>query len=118
MSQPELRPSVPLLRLFKARAKLGCEAALAKKLATTSAQLVRNQPGMLSFLAAGPANDFDRDFVFATIWRNADALKAFYGGDWRVSLLPPGYAELIDECSVDHYHLTEQFLASEESVIA
>ncbi len=39
MSQPELRPSVPLLRLFKARAKSGCEAALAKKLATTSAQL-------------------------------------------------------------------------------
>ncbi len=111
MSQPELRPSVPLLRLFKARAKSGCEAALAKKIATTSAQLVRNQPGMLSFLAAGPTNDVDRDFVFVTIWRDADALKALFGQDWRVSLLPPGYSELIEECSVDHYHLTEQFWA-------
>ena len=116
MLQPELHPSVPLLRLFKARARLGCEAALAKMLATTSAQLVRNQPGMLSFLAAGPANDVDRDFVFVTIWRDADVLKAFFGQDWRVSLLPPGYSELIDECSVDHYHLTEQFLASEEGM--
>lgn len=109
MSEPELRPSVPLLRIFKARAKPGCEAALAAKLATTSAQLVRDQPGLLSFLAGGPANDTDRTFVFATIWRDADALTAFFGQEWRVSLLPPGYAELIEVCSIEHYHLTVQF---------
>lgn len=113
MSQPQLRPSVPLLRIFKARAKLGCEQALARKLATTSAQLVRDQPGMLGFLAAGPADDPSRDFVFATIWRDANALKEFFGEDWHVSLLPPGYKELIEICSVEHYHLTDQFAVGE-----
>lgn len=116
MSTPEsyeLRPSVPILRIFRACANRGCEQALAGKLATTSAPLVRNQSGVLGFLASGPANDADRDFVCATIWRDADALKAFFGQKWRESLLPPGYAELIEVCSVEHYHLTQQLSASE-----
>jgi hypothetical protein len=37
-----------------------------------------------------------------------DAIRARFGHDWRSSFLPPGYAELIEECSVEHYHLTEQ----------
>ena len=108
----ELRPSVPILRIFKARARLNCEAALAEKLATTSAELVRSQPGFMGFLAAGPANDAEHEFVFATIWRDADALRAFFGDDWRASLLPPGYADLIESCSVEHYHLTAQVSVS------
>jgi quinol monooxygenase YgiN len=107
MPAPELRPMVPILRMFKARAHPGREAALAETLATTSAELVRHQSGLLSFLASGPANDAERDFVFITIWRDAAALKAFFGREWSVSLLPPGYAELIEASSVEHYHLTE-----------
>lgn len=109
LSQP--RVSVPLLRIVKARAVPGCERALAEKFATTSPQLVRDQPGLLGFLASGPANDATRDFVFATMWRDADALKACFGQEWHVSLLPPGYSELIESCSVEHYQLTEEFRA-------
>jgi hypothetical protein len=57
-------------------------------------------------LAAGPANESQGEFIFASIWTDADALKARFGPEWRVSLLPPGYAELIEECSVEHYRLT------------
>jgi hypothetical protein len=81
---------------------------LAEKLATSSVQVVRNEPGFLGFVSAGPANNSDRDFVFASMWRDADAMQARFGDDWRVSFLPPGYAELIEECSVEHYQLTEQ----------
>jgi hypothetical protein len=94
--------------LFKARARPNCESALAEKLATSSVQVVRGEPGFLGFVSAGPANDADRVFVFATMWRDVDAIKARFGRYWRDSFLPPGYAELIEECSVEHYHLTEQ----------
>ena len=104
----ELRSGVPILRLFKACARPNCESALAEKLATSSVQVVRDEAGFLGFVCAGPANNSDRDFVFASIWRDADAIKARFGDDWRVSFLPPGYAELIEECSVEHYQLTEQ----------
>jgi quinol monooxygenase YgiN len=106
----ELRPSIPIIRLFRARAKQGCEIALADKLATSSVEVVQGQPGFLGYLVAGPASEVQREFVFASIWTDADAVTARFGEEWRVSLLPPGYAELIDECSVDHYHLTGQSL--------
>jgi quinol monooxygenase YgiN len=106
----ELRPSVPIIRVFRARARQGCDRALADKLATSSIEVVQAQPGFLGHLAAGPANERQHEFIFASIWADADAVKARFGEQWRVSLLPPGYAELIEECSVDHYHLTGQSL--------
>jgi quinol monooxygenase YgiN len=106
----ELRPSVPIIRVFRARARQGCKRALADKLATSSVQVVQGQPGFLGYLVAGPANESQHEFIFASIWTDADALKARFGQEWRDSLLPPGYAELIEECSVEHYHLTEQSL--------
>src|SRR5262249_25558624 len=85
-----------------------CESALAEKLATSSIEVVQHQPGFLGYLVAGPARDPQREFIFASIWADADAVKARFGEEWRVSHLPPGYAELIEECFVDHYHLTGQ----------
>lgn len=108
----ELRPAVPIIRVFRARARPGCESALAEKLATSSIEVVQHQPGFLGYLVAGPARDHQREFIFASIWADANAIKARFGKEWRVSHLPPGYAELIEECFVDHYHLTEQSLGT------
>jgi quinol monooxygenase YgiN len=107
----ELRSSIPIIRVFRARVKPGCERALAEKLNTSSVEVVQGQPGFLGYLVAGPANERQREFIFASIWADADAIKARFGAVWRTSLLPPGYAELIENCSVDHYHLTAQSLA-------
>jgi quinol monooxygenase YgiN len=106
----ELRPSVPIIRVFKARANQGCERALADKLATSSVEVVQDQPGFLGYLVAGPANERQHEFISASIWADADAVKARFGEQWRFSPLPPGYAELIEQCSIDHYHLTGQSL--------
>jgi quinol monooxygenase YgiN len=108
----ELRPSVPIVRVFRARARRGCERALADKLATSSVEVVQGQPGFLGYLAGGQANESQREFIFASIWADAEAIKACFGKEWRVSLLPPGYTELVEECSVNHYHLTGQSLVA------
>jgi quinol monooxygenase YgiN len=104
----EIRSLMPIIRVFRARARPGCKRALADKLATSSVQVVQGQPGFLGYLVAGPANESQHEFIFASIWADADALKARFGPDWRDSLLPPGYAEVIEMCSVEHYHLTQQ----------
>jgi hypothetical protein len=83
---------------------------LANKLATSSVEVVQGQPGFLGYLVAGPASEGQHEFIFTSIWADADAVKVRFGEQWRVSLLPPGYAELIEECFVDHYHLTGQSL--------
>lgn len=96
-------------RLFRARAYPGKEAALAEKLRSTSGRLVREQAAFLGLVAAGPLEPGARDFVFATLWRDFAGLEAMFGAHWREPLLPAGYAELIEWCSVEHFALTGEF---------
>jgi hypothetical protein len=103
--------AVPILRIFRARANPGCEAALAAKFSATSIPLVRGQPGMMGLVAGGPTDDSPRDLVFITYWSSWETLKGFFGSDWRRSLLPPGYADLIEECSVEHYEIVDRSTA-------
>lgn len=104
----ELTDGVPILRLFRARALSGRQAELAAKLATTSAELVSARPGFLGYLAAGPAAEGARDFAFISLWSSFSAMKALFGESWRESLLPPGYAGLIESHSVEHFHLSSR----------
>lgn len=104
--QHDLKPDLPVLRVFQARAKPGCEQALAGKLATSSVAVVQGQSGNLGHLAGLPATAGGRDFIFCSIWRDADALIARFGSDWRSSYLPAGYDELIETCSVQHYSIS------------
>lgn len=103
----ELKAGVPIVRIFRARAKPGKESQLASKLATTSADLVRVRPGLVAYLAGGPGHAQGSDFLFITIWRHFHAMKELFGEQWRMSLLPPGYEELIETHSVEHYELAE-----------
>ena len=104
----ELKAGVPIVRVFKARARPGKENELADKLAKTSPTVVKDKAGFLGYLAGGPAKSDSRDFLFISMWRHFFALKEVFGDSWRESHLPPGYAELIEEHSIEHYELTDE----------
>jgi len=87
-----------ILRVFEARAKPGYADSLAKKFATTSVDVVRNQPG-------NQGHFFGRS--------DLNAVKARFGDDWKSSFLPPGYSELIEECSVKHFALRTDWHSGE-----
>ena len=107
--QHDQASSGPIVRLFEARAKPGRADELAQKLATTSIEVVRNQPGNEGyFFGRGVAGDHDV-VMFASVWKDLSAVKDRFGADWQHSYLPAGYADLIDECSVRHYDLASGF---------
>lgn len=108
----ELKAGVPIVRVFKARARPGKEKELADKLAKTSPSVVKDKAGFLGYFAGGPARPDSRDFVFISMWRHFLALKEVFGDSWRESHLPPGYAELIEKHSIEHYELTDEGLKS------
>ena len=89
-----------LMRVFEARPKPGCAEALAEKLTSTSIDVVRGQPGNLGHLHGRKADG--ETFVFISCWTDLSAVNARFGDDWASSYLPPGYAELIEACSVEH----------------
>ena len=104
----ELKAGVPIVRVFKARARPGKEVELAEKLARTSPTVVKDKAGFLGYLAGGPAQSDRGDFLFISMWRHFGALKEAFGDSWRESHLPRGYAELIEAHSVEHYELTDE----------
>ena len=104
----ELKAGVPIVRVFRARARAGKEKELAEKLAHTSPTVVKGKAGFLGYFAGGPAQPDSRDFFFVSMWRHSRALKDVFGESWRESHLPPGYREIIEEHSIAHYELTDR----------
>jgi len=96
----------PILRLFQVRTQPGRAQELIKNFATTSADVVRNEPGNEGYFF-GHGVPGDEDYVvFASVWRDMQAVKARFGDDWQTSYLPPGYKDMIEECSVRHLDLS------------
>lgn len=94
------------MRLFQVRAKPGQAEELVRNFATTSADVVRGEPGNKGYFF-GQSVTVDEDFVvFASLWEDLDAVKDRFGEDWQQSFLPPGYEDMIDMCSVSHVDLS------------
>ena len=96
----------PVLRLFEVRTKEGCVKKLIDKFATTSAEVVRNEPGNAGYFFGRMVENDGSIVIFASMWKDMAAVKDRFGDDWQSSYLPPGYEELIDECSVRHFDLS------------
>ena len=93
----------PILRVFEVRAKPGCAGRLLENFATTSAKVVRNEPGNSGyFFGRTVAGDDENTVIFVSVWKDMAAVRSRFGSDWQSSYMPDGYDELIDECSVRH----------------
>ena len=96
----------PVLRLFEVKARNGQAEALLQKFSTTSADVVRNQLGNRGyFFGQGMFNDAGR-LVFASLWKDLNAIKQRFGEDWQASFLPEGYEDMIEEHSLRHIDLS------------
>lgn len=94
--------SGPILRVFQVQTKPGRAAELLAKFGVTSAEVVQGQRGNLGyFFGQGVGSDEDY-VVFTSVWRDLGAVQARFGETWRESFLPPGYEDLIKECSIRH----------------
>ena len=93
-----------VLRIFEATAKPGCADALLERFGTTSVDVVRGEPGNEGyFFGRSVQPDRDRDVVmFVSVWTDLDAIRHRFGTAWQESHLPPGYAELVESCSIRH----------------
>ena len=92
-----------VMRLFEVRAKPGHADELEKKLASTSVSVVQGKPGNLGYFFGKKSSTDDHDFLFISIWDSIASVKLQFGKEWESSFLPPGYAEIIQECSIKHF---------------
>lgn len=97
----------PVLRVFEVRAKPGCAERLLASFATTSADVVRGQPGNVGHFFGRCVQGGDDVVLFVSMWRDLAAVKARFGDAWQSSYLPEGYETLIDHCEVRHFDMSE-----------
>ncbi|WP_421980215.1 antibiotic biosynthesis monooxygenase [Roseibium sp.] len=105
----------PVLRLFQVRIRQGHAETLLEKFATTSADVVRHEPGNSGyFFGRGIASD-EGYLVFASLWDDLDAVKRRFGDTWQQSFLPEGYEDLIEEHSIRHVDLSTGWAVSPQA---
>lgn len=104
MHTPE-KPGGPILRLFQVQAKPGHVQQLLENFSTTSADVVRDEPGNKGYFFGEGVEADDGYVLFVSVWENLDAVKQRFGDDWKESHLPPGYEDLIESCSIRHVDL-------------
>ena len=92
----------PILRIFEVQTRPGCREKLLASFATTSADVVRNEPGNQGYFFGSLIEGNGEAVVFVSVWENLAAVKARFGKDWQVSFLPEGYEDMIVECSIRH----------------
>jgi len=97
----------PLLRIFEVRTKPSCAETLLKNFATTSAGVVKDEPGNQGYFFGRCVQGGDDVLMFVSVWRDLDAVKERFGADWQTSFIPEGYEDLIEECSVRHFDMSE-----------
>ena len=97
----------PLLRVFEVRTKEGCAEMLLQNFATTSAGVVKGHPGNNGYFFGHCVQGGESIVMFVSVWNNLDAVKARFGDDWQVSYMPEGYEDLIEECFVRHFDMSE-----------
>ncbi len=98
--------SESIMRVFEVRAKPGHAEELENKLASTSVSVVQGKPGNLGYFFGKKSSSDDHDFVFVSIWDSLESVKSNFGEEWESSFLPPGYAEIISECSIKHFNIS------------
>ncbi len=96
----------PVLRLFEVQTKEGRANELMRNFATTSAGVVRDEPGSMGYFFGRVIEKDCNTLVFASLWKDMNAIRDRFGDDWQNSYLPPGYEDLIVECSVRHVDLS------------
>ena len=85
----------PHPRTLTVKVRDGRAETLLQKFSTASADVVRNEPGNCGyFFGRGIITDAGQ-LVFASLWKDLDAIKQRFGEDWQASFLPEGYEDMI-----------------------
>ena len=97
----------PLLRIFEVRTKPSCAEQLSQNFATTSTDVVHGHPGNRGHFFGRCVQGNENTVMFVSVWDNLDAVKARFGEAWQTSYMPEGYEDLIEDCHVRHFDMSE-----------
>ena len=91
-----------ILRIFEVITKPNCAEQMLENFKTTSAQVVKDEPGNLGFYFGQGIQAEKESVVFVSIWKDLESIQKRFGENWKQSYLPEGYEEIIETHSLKH----------------
>jgi heme-degrading monooxygenase HmoA len=96
-----------IIRVFSAKVHHGAQEEFEINVRALSIPLVRSQKGLVAYFSGKPMESSPDEFVMVTVWESLEALRAFAGDDWNVSVIPEPERPLLVESFVHHYQVIE-----------
>jgi heme-degrading monooxygenase HmoA len=94
-----------IIRIFKPTIRPGKEAEFELFLRETAVPLVSRQRGIVAQHVGGPRDPSSTEYVYVTVWENAESVRAFAGERWQEAVITPDEEHLLQDTWIGHYEL-------------
>lgn len=92
-----------VIRIFRPRVQAGMQDEFECFLRETAIPLLSEQDGLVAQHIGLPMPPSSDEFVYVTVWRDLDALRAFAGEDWDRAVIDPSEEHMLRETFISHY---------------
>ncbi len=92
-----------ILRVFRAVIREGRVDEFKRLVQAQSIPWLNESDGMLAYFPGQPFGENEREFAMVTLWRDLDALRAFFGDDWNNPVVTEDEAPLVEAMYAEHY---------------
>ena len=92
-----------IVRVFRPRVHPGMQAEFERFLRETAMPFVSGHEGLIAQHAGRPLSSDTDEFVYITVWRDVNAVRAFAGEDWTKAVIDPSEEHMLRETFLSHY---------------
>src|SRR3954447_1347875 len=96
-----------IIRVFRPIIHPGKEAEFESFLRDTAVPLVSRQSGLVAQHVGKPRDSSSTEFVFVTVWKDVESIRAFAGEGWQEAVVEPEEEDLLKETWIEHYEVIE-----------
>lgn len=96
-----------IIRVFRPIIHPGKEAEFESFLRDTAVPLVSRQSGLVAQHLGKPRDSSSTEFVFVTVWKDVESIRAFAGERWQEAVVEPEEEDLLKETWIGHYEVIE-----------
>jgi heme-degrading monooxygenase HmoA len=96
-----------IIRVFRPIIHAGKEAEFESFLRDTAIPLVSQQSGLITQHVGRPRDSSSTEFVYVTVWDDAESIRAFAGERWQEAVIAPEEEHLLKDTWIGHYEVIE-----------
>jgi heme-degrading monooxygenase HmoA len=86
-----------IIRVFRPRIHPGKEREFEAFLRDTAVPLVSRQSGLVAQHVGRPPNPSSTEYVYVTVWEDAESIRAFAGERWQEAVITPDEEHLLKD---------------------